>query len=310
MRVLHVENPAGVPYALSRGQREAGAESDVLETWKLPYAYGHDLENYYTGGVKDILRLARTVNIGRRYDIIHLHTGLPRKRLDMVALRLFFGKPLVVHYHGSETRKGYGMYYRSLVDLRLVSTPDLLGYHPDAFYVPNPMKEMPQAPWPTGRLRILHLPTNREIKGTVRLEAALEGLKARYDFELVVREGMTHEAALKEMACAHLIVDEVGDTTSTGVRGRLNVAALEAMMLGRPVITNLDQDMMAYYPGCPVQNISQGVASLQERLEQALSHPERLAEIGRKGREYVLSNHDPKKVAEMVYKLYAAHLRL
>lgn len=310
MRILHIENPAGAAFRLSRGQRKICLEADVLETWKLPYDYGHDIENYYRGGPSDLIRLFRTVRIGRRYDIIHLHTGLPLKRLDVVTLRAILRKPLVVHYHGSETRMGYGMHYRSLVDLKLVATPDLLEYHRDALYVPNAMDQMEMAPFPAGKFRIVHVPTNRDIKGTALLERSLEELRAKYDFELEVVEGVPHAEALKALKRAHLVVDEVGDPSVTGVKGRLNVLALEAMMLGRPVITNLEPELLIYYPDCPVMNVASKGTMLKERLIEALEGQATLPRTGAVGHDYVRKNHDPEAVASKVLDLYKTHLRI
>jgi len=310
MRILHIENPAGVAFRLSRGQREIGLEADVLETWKLPYDYGHDIENYYLGGPGDLSRLLRTVKIGRRYDIIHLHTGLPLKRLDVVALRAIFRKPLVAHYHGSETRMGYGMHYRRLVDLKLVSTPDLLEYHKDGIYVPNAMDIMGIAAAPKGRFHIVHVPTNRKIKGTALLESVLDELRPSFDFDLEIFEGAPHSEALEALKRADIVVDEVGDPKITGVKGRLNILAMEAMMLGRPVITNMEQDLMQYYPDCPVLNVSSNGPTLKERLVQAIENRSGLARIGAQGHEYVIKNHDPRTVATKVLELYKTHLRI
>lgn len=310
MRILHIENPAGVAYRLSRGQRQIGLEADVLETWKLPYDYGHDIENYYQGGPRDILRLFKTIKLGKKYDLIHLHTGLPLKRLDVVTLRAILRKPLVAHYHGSETRMGYGMHYQSLVGLKLVATPDLLDHHKDAVYVPNAMDLMEVTPAPTSRFRIVHVPTNKAIKGTASLEKTLDELRARYDFDLEIFEGGPHAEALNALRRAHLVVDEVGDPNVTGVKGRLNILSLEAMMLGRPVITNLEPELLSYYPGCPVMNISSKGPSLKDRLVEALENQAGLAQLGSAGHEYVRQNHDPRAVATKVLELYKTHLRI
>ena len=154
------------------------------------------------------------------------------------------------------------------------------------------------------------MPTNRGIKGTEVLERALSELKGKFDFELTIKEGVTHEDALRHISSAHLVVDEVGDVAHTGVKGRLNVLALEAMMMGRPVVTNIGPGLMERYPGSGVMNVDVQGPSLKERLIEALSNREMLEERGIKGREYVLRHHDPQKVALQVQGLYEAHLRI
>jgi hypothetical protein len=306
MRILHIENSSGIPFLLSRSQRLLGHEAEVLETWRLPIAYLHDMENYYSGDAADIFRLARTVNIGRRYDLIHLHTGMPRRRLDVVTLRALFGKTLVVHYHGSESRKGYGMHYQSIIDGKIVSTPDLLAIHPSAHYVANPVPMMEPTQPRLKTIKFLHMPTNRVIKGTSSLIQELEGLKKEFDFELRLVEWVPHEEAMNEIRNCDVLVDEVADPKITGVRGRLNVLTLEAMMLGRPVITNIDHDLMKYYEGCPVLSVSTEGPTLVDRLRQCLQDPDELRDRGLDGHRYVAMNHDPICQSQKILDIYAS----
>ena len=90
--------------------------------------------------LRDIKNIRKVSRACLGYDLVHVHGGINRKRLDVLAMHFIHRKPLLVHYHGSETRMGYGMAYQSMVDSKIVSRPDLLKWHPDAVFIPNPME--------------------------------------------------------------------------------------------------------------------------------------------------------------------------
>ncbi len=140
MRILHVENVAGVGSALSRAQRGLGHESDVLITWPNRFEFEVDHEHVYQGkGMRLPSEMVKVLRTCRSYDVLHVHGGLTRKRIDILLSRMTTKQILVGHYHGSETRQGYGLHYRRFIDLGVVATPDLLRWLPDIDYVPNPV---------------------------------------------------------------------------------------------------------------------------------------------------------------------------
>ncbi|HET9496018.1 MAG TPA: hypothetical protein VFR15_17455, partial [Chloroflexia bacterium] len=90
----------------------------------------------------------------------------------------------------------------SKADAVLVSTPDLLEFVPGAMLMPGPVdlaRWIPKPPrttpvTPEDPVRILHAPSDREIKGTRHLLDAVERLKADgYPVELMMLEGVPHE---------------------------------------------------------------------------------------------------------------------
>ncbi len=196
MKVLHIENTAGVGWQIASAQRRLGHQAAVLETWRGKISFPHDLENYYEGWTIPF-KMLRTLGIARDFDVIHLHGGIASKRIDVSAIKRLLRKPLIVHYHGSESRMGYGLHKQKLIDAKIVATPDLLQYHPDATYIPIPLEPIQYHFELKGRVKVVHAPTNRELKGTDLILKAVEEAKAQgvdFDFELV--EGVTHEEML------------------------------------------------------------------------------------------------------------------
>jgi len=306
MRILHVENTAGNPYRLAMAQRELGHEAHVIETWRSYIGYPHHIENYYDGNkLQNLLKMTKTVKWGRHFDIVHAHSGLRRIRIDVAALKAFFRKPLVVHYRGEETRRGYGVAYQRLIDRKFVSTPDLLKWHSDAVFLPNPMTLLPYSFDPSDTPYVLHMPTDRRLKGTSLILEAVQELKdegVRFDFHLV--EGVAHEEAIIELKKTHIVIDQIIDERETGIPGLPGTISLEAMSMGKTSVSHLSSDMADYYPGIPIVNADVNRESIKEKLRYLIENMDETKRIGLAGREYVGRFHDPVAIAKRTIKEY------
>lgn len=309
MKILHIENTARVPYILASAQRSLGDDAAVLETWRRYDNIPHDLENYYEGNYfEKLLKMRKTVRIARNYDVIHVHSGIAIRRLDIVYLG--FTRPLVVHYHGSETRQGYGMYYRSLAKKKIVSTPDLLRWHEDAVFIPNPCPVNEQylrdnkSPSEDMLPVVIHMPTNPKLKGTDLIVAAIKELEKELDFRFILIMGKPHEEAMRELSKAWILIDQVVDYDKSGLPGLFGMVSLEAMSMGKAVISHVDSEMMSYYPGCPIVNTKVDKEDLKEKIRYLITNPEEVKRLGELGIRYVRENHDPIKIARRIRKIY------
>lgn len=173
MKILHINDQAGVACILAKYQRFSGIDSKVI----LPYRIDKfGIFKFYKEYL-DIIEPARFVDYcifeAKDADIIHIHTIEDL----VVKMRKTYGysKKIILHYHGTDLRglknknnphltsmkvkaKFYARkvrnrlrlmkmgYYRSartesqkLADLLLVSTSDLLSLLPRAKYLPNPV---------------------------------------------------------------------------------------------------------------------------------------------------------------------------
>jgi glycosyltransferase involved in cell wall biosynthesis len=306
MRILHLENTAGVAYALSRGQRELGHEADVLETYWSPLSFPHDKDLYYNGRfLSDIGNMWRVVREAKGYDIVHVHAGVHWKRFDVVAISQLLRKPVVVHYHGSETRLGYGLAYRRLWKHTIVGRPDLIPAHPDAVFIRNPVIGVNMAPLPAGRLRVLHAFHNPETKGSALIQQGLQELvNEGADLEFTVLEKVGHDQVIEEMKRSHVVIDQLVDSRKTGLASIIGVVALEAMAMGRAVVSSFDQEYRSFYPSCPVLAVAPEKEALKHVLGGLATQSEEVARLSSSGPDYVRKYHSPKATAEEVTKVY------
>jgi glycosyltransferase involved in cell wall biosynthesis len=278
-----------------------------LETNRNPYNFPHDLEMYYGG--KGLLHDIKTMkNVSRscvRFDIVHVHGGLNRKRLDVLGMHLIHRKPLVVHYHGSETRMGYGMAYRSMVDAKIVSRPDLLKWHADAAFIPNPIELVPECPFDMDAVpRVVHVSNNRALKGTDLVIESMDELRSEglnFEFELV--ENQVNNNVLEKMASAHILIDQVIPGTPE-LPSIIGMVSLEAMARGKAVVTTFDPEFRSFYPDCPVLSIDYGRSQLKDAIRGLIADLDKVKGIGVQGRKYVSDHHSPKVICDKVQRVY------
>jgi hypothetical protein len=314
MRILHVENVAGVGSALSRAQRGLGHESDVLITWPNRFEFEVDHEHVYQGkGIRLPSEMLKVLSTCRGYDVLHVHGGLTRKRIDILLSRMTTKQILIGHYHGSETRQGYGLHYRRFIDLGVVATPDLLRWLPGCRYVPNPV-ELPESTLnlpETSSTKIVHIPSDRRIKGTEIIEEAVRKLKGSgLGVDLTVLEGVPHGKAMEEVGRSHIVADWISREEVTGVPGIYGKLSLEAMARGRVAISYIDPGIRALYPDdLPVISPTGTTADdLADCLAPLIRDRHNLEAIAAKGPSYVRSHHDPEATAQWFVDQYQALL--
>ena len=142
---------------------------------------------------------------------------------------------------------------------------------------------------------IVHAPSDRSIKGTGYVEAAVQRLQAEgVSLEFALVEGLPRTEARKIYERADLLVEQL-------LLGWYSNLAIELMALGKPVISYIRDEDLRFVPeemarDLPVINATpDSVYSvlrtwLTERREQ-------LPEVGRASRAYVERWHDPLKIA-------------
>ncbi len=303
-KILHVENLAGVASTLAAAQRELGHEAHVLETWKLSVSYPHDYEFYYGKGFLEDLKLMRkAARIGLDHDVIHVHGGIARKRLDLFWMGL--RRPMLVEYHGSDVREGYGLHYRWLAKKKVVASPDLTLKVPNSEFVPNPVVPMDPLFDVTEKPTVVHMPTVREKKGTELILSAVSELrKEGLDFRFDLVENVPRDEALFRLGRAHILVDQVVDEKVTGIPGLIGMTSLEAMALGKAAVCHVDPDWLKWYPGIPIVNAAVDKDDLKSVLKRLVGDLEETRKIGVAGNDYVRKFHSPQAIAKRLVGLY------
>lgn len=194
------------------------------------------------------------------------------------------------------------------VPLVYATNPDLLETLPTRArllgYTHCDPRRIAPAPWPEAweELAIVHMPTNRAVKGTDILVEAVETLRAEgCPIRLTLVEGRSNAEAVAAIARHHLLFDQLRVGWYGGV-------AVEAMMLGRPVAAFLHPRDMALAPPAlaaelPILPVTvDGCIGTLRAL--AATPREALALRGAQSRAFAERWHDPKLIAQGVIDDY------
>jgi glycosyltransferase involved in cell wall biosynthesis len=202
----------------------------------------------------------------------------------------------VLDDHKARMVHGFDRYADAIYALN----PDLLNVLPErAEFLPYTTIEPGEwepvpLPATSHRFTILHAPTNRGLKGTDCILAAVDALRKRHpEVELVLVEKVPHDQVRALYASADLVIDQV-------LLGWYGGLAVEAMALGRPVVCYIRDEDLRFVPE-PMRSeipvIRATPDTLLAVLQDALAHRERLGEIGALSRAYVERWHDPLAIA-------------
>ncbi|MDQ3066704.1 MAG: hypothetical protein M3R12_06060, partial [Actinomycetota bacterium] len=238
-----------------------------------------------------------------RTDVFHFHFGLTLvpKRLQFRVLRAL-GKKSVMHYLGSDIRgrTPAQLAYGKQAGAEIVGSYDALRWVPEAEVIPPGIdlsKIEPAPPSDRARPLIVHAPSSRRRKGSEHVVAAAEGLDA--DLELV--EGLHHDEAFERYKAADIVVDQLN-------AGWYGLFAIEAMALGKPVVTFLHDEAVRRTEqalGTKVPIVSATAETLRETLRPLVADAARRRELGSASRAYVEQVHDIEQVADRLLALYA-----
>jgi len=165
--------------------------------------------------------------------------------------------------------------------------------------MPFEADDVPVSPSPRAEgqpLRILHCPSNPEIKGTAEIRRAIRNLQAKghnLDYDEII--GQPHPVVLKELARCDLVVDEIySDNYMAGF-------ATEAAFFGKPAVVAgyAREELERAFPPekrppvlfCHPEEIEAGI-------EHLVTDEEARSDLGRRARQFVRSHWAPRKVAE------------
>lgn len=334
MKILHgMSEVAGQGIYSVLGLKESGYDANMAVWVKNPSNYptdiciGVDKQNKKMFPIYAIKMGIFALKSFAKYDVLHSHFGysLLPFNLDVPFLKLF-KKKIFSEFHGSDIRFIFNDvkydYYKVGAPapnikkkiqkriLKLLKNSEGIILH-DAELIPHlPQTNLPVYIVPL-RLdlskfdpvfpdvdkkipTIVHAPSKRSTKGT---EEILQALKKVYsEFELVLVEGKTQEEAIEIYKSADIIIDQV----SVGTYG---VFAIEAMALGKPVITYISDEMRKTLPdSLPI--VSAEFDNLPEVIEELIKDSEKRHSIGVEGRKYAIRYHDNIKVSKYLGEIY------
>jgi glycosyltransferase involved in cell wall biosynthesis len=144
-------------------------------------------------------------------------------------------------------------------------------------------------------LVLAHAPNHGHFKGTKYVLAAVETLKAEgHAIELQLVQGVPNTQVLELFAKADVVLDQL-------VGGFHGYTALEAMALGKPVITYVRSEDLVL-PGCPLINATPD--TIVQVLRDLCEGRYDLAQLGRRGEAYVREHYSVASVADRLGDLY------
>lgn len=242
----------------------------------------------------------------------------------------FLGKKVVLHFQGCEIRDRFNVHAQTVcsqckirdvfcspgrnaqrrkrllklcerADAVTISTPDLAVYLnrekiyllPKVIQINNNSSAVPK---PTiDKLKIIHAPTDRSIKGTDRI---IEVLSRHQDkFELVLAEQMSREQVFSLAQSADLAIDQI----RVGWYGNF---AVEMMSFNLPVIAYIRQDLLNAASPLQLPIINANEQNLEDVLIQIWENRDQLREIGAKSRKFAADFHSEAAVAGKLQEIY------
>jgi len=300
---------AGIATVQANLLRAAGHEVDQIAlpafgaTWKWP-AKAIALPVRLAAYLPTIARLRSA-----RYDVVHIH-WLSQGIVGVLARRPFFAQAHGSDAHLNLNNPVYRWVNRSVLrraNKIFYVTPNLRGYLRAAddklVYLPNPVETeqigQELAP-PTQVSKVLVFTRLDPIKGVDQIFPAAERLSQIVELtaldwgslagDYVRRYGrwVRFVKPIPHSGIGTLLrqFDVVIGQMRQGVLGLMDIEALAA---GRPLIAALDANM---YPEDPPPVIAaSGADEVISAVESLRNHPDELAELSRKGREWAFRNH-------------------
>jgi glycosyltransferase involved in cell wall biosynthesis len=325
---------AGQPGVLAGALRALGMPAQSVNVG-VTAKFGHHSDIHWPApNIKNQASLTQWATA--RFDIFHLHyrpimNVLGRNGYNPPAFYDFFaikasGKPLIFQFRGSEIRineefRAHNPYawqevedpsrmddackkqlrtiVRESADLILVADPEMQTYVPEAKILPRSidLEKIDAIERRTfERIRVVHAPTRRGVKGTELVLEAIERLRDRgHDFDFVLLENLPHDRLLYELAAADIVIDQL-------LVGWYGVLSVEAMAFGKAVVAYIREDLATSHPELPLLNANPD--SLLEKLDALLQNTVLRESLGMRARLFVEEYHCSKVVAAQARQYY------
>lgn len=324
MRVCHgTTEIAGQMGILSAALKRRGHISVGYNTFHSYLGYQDHLMNTKPQELQSIYR-----HIINFYDVFHFHyatTLLPRYA-DLPLLKAA-GKKMVMHHWGNDVRfhqqarihnpyvytgdsppdavmakrlRQISAYIKEAIVQDYEVLPYVAPYYQKVHVVPIAIeikRFTPVYPDVTKQVPlIIHAPTNPAFKGTAYIEAAIARLRQTHTFEYRRIEKMSNREATQLYREADIIIDQI-------CCGSYGLFCVEAMSLGKPVVSFIRDDLLTYFPAeLPVCNANPD--TIYEKVKMLLEQPQMRLALGQRGRAYAEKYHASDVVVGQLLEIY------
>jgi len=152
-----------------------------------------------------------------------------------------------------------------------------------------------------GRVRVLHSPSDPEMKGTDRVRLAVESLVARgRPIDYVEITGRPHAEVIAEIRRCDIVVDQLySDTPMAGF-------ATEAAAYGRPAVIGsyIGPHLAPFVPPASMPPVALcNPEDLEHALDALVTDRDLREDLGRRAREWVIRERAPRVVASRYLRL-------
>jgi glycosyltransferase involved in cell wall biosynthesis len=306
LRVTHCPvNTAGVPWQNVQALRRKGVDARlvVFERYELHPEADWSLARGDGFLRRQLVQARALARLLPDTDVFHFYFGLTLvpKSLQFPVLRAT-RKRSVMHFLGSDIRgkPPAELAWAARAQARIVGSYDAIRWVPEAEVVPpgidlGDYTAVP--PSDASKPVVLHAPSSRRRKGSEHVIAVCN----RLPVELEIVEGLHHDEARRRYERADIVVDQLN-------AGWYGVFAIEAMALGKPVVTFLHEEAIARTEDAfdtRVPIVSATAETLADRLRPLVEDAQERRRIGAASRAYVEQVHDADKIADRLLAVYS-----
>lgn len=327
------EEVAGQSYYFVKGLRENGSKVRHVVRKKNPFAFtcdkslNIDRTKKYLFPVYIFRMLIEEIKDLFCCDIFHFHYGQTLVYNTDLALLKLFRKKIYMEFHGSDLRdpirahelnpydivldEGLTNRHKKLIlsackyaDGIILHDDELIPYlpenHPPVFVIPLRIDvsqiQKSALDDDNHKVRIVHAPTNRYMKGSDYIEDAIADIQKEYPVEYIRVENMKQRDAFEIYKNADIIIDQIRI-------GTYGVFAIEGMALGKPVITYIMPSMIKALPEeLPI--VSANKDNIKQKLIMLICDAQLRNTLGQRGREYAETYHDYRTNSRMLQNVY------
>lgn len=245
------------------------------------------------------------LDIGK-FNIVHFDGGMDFYSDSRLAKKWKSeGKKIVNCYFGDDLRtRGIVKEMDELSDLNLTYEYDHTLRHPNISFLFFPFDNSDieyisdQIYNNASKLRIVHSPTHRVIKGTPAVLEAIEKVKKSRDIEFVLLENMPREEVIKTKATCHIAIDQVGNRGGTGY----GINSLETLSMGLPTITDMNCSMDTWLHENPF--VVAGESDLAVKIIELIDNEKLRLEKRSAARKWVDKYHSYESVFNKMMEYY------
>lgn len=215
------------------------------------------------------------------------------------------GKKIVNCYFGDDLRtRGIVKDMDELSDLNLTFEYDHTLRHPNINFLFFPFDNSSiryisdEEYLSAEKVRIVHAPTDRIIKGTPDILNVIEKIKKSREIDFVLLENLPRSEVIKAKSKCHIAIDQIGNRGGTGY----GINSLETLSMGIPTLTAMNCGFDNWLPENPFVVADEN--NLLEKLIELIDSAELRLEKRKQSREWVTKYHSYESVFKKMMELY------